>query len=64
MSVLDLVGEFVASEYSDVLTIFKKIRPDEKGAQLVISVGGNKVVDLSSGVDPDSLTTIFSVSKV
>ncbi len=43
VSVLDLIGEFVTSEYSDVLNIFKKIRPDQKGAQLVISVGGNQV---------------------
>ncbi len=64
MSVLNLLGEFVTSEYADVANIFERIRPDEKGAQLVISVRGNKVVDLSSGVDPDSLTTVFSVSKV
>lgn len=61
---LDLQSDFVTAEYADVLDIFKEIRPDQKLAQLVITVGGKKVVDLSAGVGPDSLTTVFSVSKV
>lgn len=64
MSDLNLSSEFISSEYAEILDIFKKIRPEQKGSQLVITVGGQKVVDLSAGVDPDNLTTIFSVSKV
>ena len=45
------------------MEIFKNIKPDLKGSQLVIKVKGKTVVDLAARVSPDSMTTVFSVSK-
>ncbi len=60
---MELTNSFVDSNYAKALDIFKTIRPDEKGSQLVVKVKGKTVIDLSAGVSPDSLTTVFSVSK-
>ncbi len=60
---MELTNSFVDANYAQALEIFKKIRPDQKGSQLVVKVKGKTVIDLAAGVSPDSLTTIFSVSK-
>ena len=60
---MELTNSFIDSKYVQALDIFKSIRPDEKGSQLVVKVKGKTVIDLSARVSPDSLTTVFSVSK-
>ena len=59
-----LTSNFVAPELSEALEIFKEMQPDLKGSQLVAQIEGKTVIDLSAGVSPDSLTSVFSVSKV
>lgn len=60
---MELTQNFVESSYAEALEIFKKIDPHTKGSQLVVKVRGKTVIDLSARVSPDSLTTVFSVSK-
>ena len=60
---MELTASFVDPAYAKALEIFKNIKADEKGSQLVVKVKGRTVIDLASGVSPDSLTTVFSVSK-
>jgi len=60
---MELTQNFVDPAYAEVLEIFKNIKPDLKGSQLVIKVKGKTVVDLAARVSPDSMTTVFSVSK-
>jgi CubicO group peptidase (beta-lactamase class C family) len=60
---MELTHSFVDPAYAEVLEIFKTINPDLKGSQLNIKVKGKTVVDLAAGVNPDSMTTVFSVSK-
>jgi len=60
---MQLTSSFVAPKYAEALEIFKTIRAAEKGSQLVVKVRGETVIDLAGGVSPDSLTTVFSVSK-
>jgi CubicO group peptidase (beta-lactamase class C family) len=60
---MELTHSFVDTAYAEALELFKKIKPDEKGSQLVVKVKGKTVIDLAARVSPDSLTTVFSVSK-
>ena len=60
---MELTNSFIDSKFAQALDIFKTIRPEEKGSQLVVKVKGKTVIDLSARVNPDSLTTVFSVSK-
>jgi len=60
---MELTHSFVDPAYAEVLDLFKKMKPDEKGSQLVVKVKGKTVIDLAARVSPDSLTTVFSVSK-
>lgn len=60
---MELTHSFVAPGFEEALEIFKKIKPDEKGSQLVVKVKGKTVIDLAARVSPDSMTTVFSVSK-
>ncbi len=60
---MELTQNFVDPAYAQVLEIFKNIKADEKDSQLVVKVKGKTVIDLAAGVGPDSLTTVFSVSK-
>lgn len=60
---MELTQAFARMGFEEAIDIFKKIKPDEKGSQLHVKVGGETVIDLAAGVSPDSLTTVFSVSK-
>lgn len=60
---MELTQDFANSDYAEAAQIFKSINPDIKGSQLVVKVKGQTVLDLAAGVSPDSLTTVFSVSK-
>ncbi|MEY4320904.1 MAG: esterase [Actinomycetota bacterium] len=60
---MSLTHEHFESNYSEAVEIFKNINPELKGSQLVVKVQGKTVLDLSAGVSPESLTTVFSVSK-
>lgn len=60
---MELTQSFVDPAYAEALEIFKQIKPDEKGSQLHVKVKGKTVIDLAARVSPDSLTTVFSVSK-
>jgi CubicO group peptidase (beta-lactamase class C family) len=60
---MELTQNFAASEYEEAAQIFKNINPDIKGSQLVVKVKGQTVLDLAAGVSPDSITSVFSVSK-
>lgn len=60
---MELTQSFVDPAFAEALEIFQKIKADEKGSQLVVKVKGKTVIDLAAGVSPDSLTTVFSVSK-
>ncbi len=60
---MELTQNFVDPAYAEALDFFKKISPDQKGSQLLVKVKGKTVVDLAARVNPDSMTTVFSVSK-
>ncbi|MFM6977608.1 MAG: serine hydrolase domain-containing protein [Micrococcales bacterium] len=60
---MELTHNFVDPAYAEALDIFKKIKADLKRSQIVVTVKGKTVIDLAAGVSPDSLTTVFSVSK-
>lgn len=60
---MSLTHEFAAPAFEEALEVFKAINPEEKGSQLVVKVKGETVLDLSARVSPDSLTSVFSVSK-
>ena len=60
---MELTETFVDPAYAEALEIFKSIKPGEKGSQLVVKVKGKTVIDLAARVSPDTLTTVFSVSK-
>jgi CubicO group peptidase (beta-lactamase class C family) len=60
---MKLTQEFSTPAYAEAVDIFKTINPEVKGSQLVVKVKGETVLDLAAGVSPDSLTTVFSVSK-
>lgn len=49
--------------YSSIEADFKWCIPESDGAQLVVYSNGEKVIDVATGIDSDSLTGIFSVSK-
>ena len=60
---MELTSSFAAPGFEEAIEVFKSIKPDEKGSQLVAKIKGETVLDLSARVSPDSLTTVFSVSK-
>lgn len=60
---MELTQNFVDPAYAAALETFENIKADQKYSQLVVKVKGKTVIDLAAGVSPDSLTTVFSVSK-
>ena len=60
---MELTSSFVAAGYEAALEAFRALKPEQKGSQLVAKIKGQTVIDLAAGVSPDSLTTVFSVSK-
>lgn len=60
---MTLTQDFFTEEYAEAAEIFRASGPEAKGAQLVVKVKGETVLDLAAGVSPDSLTSVFSVSK-
>lgn len=53
----------MSKDFSVVEHLFKDLIPEDDEAQLVIYVQGKKVIDTSTGVDPDAILPIYSVSK-
>ena len=60
---MELTQNFVNPAYTEALEIFGNIKADQKGSQLVVKVKGETVIDFAAGVSPESLTSVFSVSK-
>jgi CubicO group peptidase (beta-lactamase class C family) len=60
---MPLVQNHFHPDYSHIAQLFEDYAGAEEEAQLVVYVGGELVLDLSSNTSPDSLTTVFSVSK-
>jgi len=58
-----LVQNHFHPDYAHVAKLFEAYAGAEEEAQLVVYVGGELVLDLASNTSPDSLTTVFSVSK-
>jgi CubicO group peptidase (beta-lactamase class C family) len=58
-----LVQNHFHPDYAHVAKLFEAYASAEEEAQLVVYVGGELVLDLASNTSPDSLTTIYSVSK-
>lgn len=54
---------FVSSQYVGIEELFKDLIPADDEAQLVVYVKGKKMVDASTGISPDALVPIYSVSK-
>lgn len=53
----------MTSKFLELNSLFKELVPADDQAQLVIYIAGEKVVDDATGVDPDQLLPIYSVSK-
>ena len=50
-------------KFSSVAELFKQVIPAQDQAQLVVYHRGEKVIDETSGIEPDKLIGIYSVSK-
>ena len=50
-------------KFSSVAELFKQVIPEKDQAQLVVYHRGEKVIDEASGIEPDKLIGIYSVSK-
>ena len=49
--------------YQEVVDLFTASIPEDDGAQLSVFVKGQQVINTSTGVDPNSLISVFSCSK-
>ena len=50
-------------KFSSVAELFKQVIPEQDQAQLVVYHRGEKVIDEATGIEPDKLVGIYSVSK-
>jgi len=50
-------------EYAGAAKLFEQYASTDEEAQLAVYVAGELVLDLASNTSPDSLTTVYSVSK-
>ena len=58
-----LQQNFSHSNYASAASLFEEYASAQEEAQLVVYVGGQLVLDLASNTSPNSLTTVYSVSK-
>jgi len=58
-----LTQHFFHPKYQSAAKLFEQYAATDEEAQLVVYVGGELVIDLAANTSPNSLTTVYSVSK-
>jgi CubicO group peptidase (beta-lactamase class C family) len=54
---------FAAAGFEEVADLFASYAADGYDAQLAVYVGGESVVDMAAGIDPDAMMTVYSTTK-
>lgn len=60
---MPVTNRTVAAGYEEIAALFEAYAAEQEEAQLCVYVGGQLVLDMASNIDPDSVMTVYSVSK-